>query len=171
MGKLGLPSISKLEEVFDLITNLEKYTQYLSDLKATHDAAKQALGLIETKEQADNLLSDALDAKRRAFIEIEAMEAEASRKLTAAEEDRQAAHNLMVTWDSKVQVGLEDLEHGKQAVSKARQGIDQEKAAFADYLKEMKAGLLVEKSAIEKDRAKVTELKARFERANQALEG
>ena len=61
MGHRALPSISKIEEVLDILTNPDKYLQYMKDFKAAYDEAKQSLGDLQTKEEADAYLSTAHD--------------------------------------------------------------------------------------------------------------
>ena len=62
MGKMVLPSISKIEDVLDLLTNPAKYIQYMQEFKTVYDEAHNALGDLHTKEAADAYLSSAADA-------------------------------------------------------------------------------------------------------------
>lgn len=59
MGRQILPSISKLEDVLDLLTDPEKYTKYLSEFKQVYDETLNILGVLDTKQKADSYLSDA----------------------------------------------------------------------------------------------------------------
>ena len=69
MGRPILPSISKLEDVLDLITDPEKYRKYLIEFKVSYDSVKNAVGDLDTKEKADKYLYDAqAQAKEAAQI-------------------------------------------------------------------------------------------------------
>ncbi len=68
MGRISLPSISKIEEVLDVLLDPAKYQKYLVEFKAAYDEAANALGNLKTKEQADKYLSDAIDAKQEADV-------------------------------------------------------------------------------------------------------
>lgn len=56
---LGPPPITNLDGIIALVTDPKKYATYLQDLKALHDAIKESLGVMATKEQADKYLSEA----------------------------------------------------------------------------------------------------------------
>jgi vacuolar-type H+-ATPase subunit I/STV1 len=70
MGRIGLPSISKLEEVLDLIMDPEKYKKYLVEFKSIHDDAVMRLDMLKTKEDADKYFNEALDANTLAQQEL-----------------------------------------------------------------------------------------------------
>jgi hypothetical protein len=54
-----LPSITKLEEVLELLTDPQKYADMLSELKSIYDETQSALGDIAAKGEADAFLAQA----------------------------------------------------------------------------------------------------------------
>lgn len=66
MGKFQLPSISKLEEVLDLLLDPEKYKQYMVEFKDAYDQASARLGDVDTKIKAEQYLAKATQANQDA---------------------------------------------------------------------------------------------------------
>lgn len=61
MGRQVLPSISKIEEVLDLVTNPDKYIQYMKEFRDVYNETMNVLGILDTKEKADRHYADAVD--------------------------------------------------------------------------------------------------------------
>jgi len=67
MGRQSLPSISKLEDVLDLLTDPDKYIKYLKEFRDIYNETLNVLSILDTKEKADKYMSDASD-KMKAVV-------------------------------------------------------------------------------------------------------
>jgi hypothetical protein len=61
MGRQSLPSISKLEDVLDLLTDPDKYIKYLKEFRDVYTETHNIIGVLDTKEKVDRALSAALE--------------------------------------------------------------------------------------------------------------
>lgn len=99
MGRAVLPSISKIDDVLDLMLDPQKYAKYLSEFKSIYEETQLKLADLKTKEEADNFLSRAhaalleADEIRKAAVK----ECELAQTAKAeAEEYRDSAKQLVV---------------------------------------------------------------------------
>jgi hypothetical protein len=125
MGRIGLPSISKLEEVLDLIMDPEKYKKYLIEFKSIHDDAVMRLDMLKTKEDADKYFHEALDANTLAQQElhdVHATKAKAEQDITIQYEILDATRTEINAHEDEVRKKLEtqlvefnrrDVEHSE----------------------------------------------------------
>ena len=120
MARPGLPSITKMEEVLDLITNPEKYKKYIVEFMTLHAELKNMLGDLATKELAESFLSQAAEAK--SFAEQDRKKT--SVFLADAKEQAEALHLEAEQHEAASKQILEEvkvkLEHEKKELAKQK---------------------------------------------------
>lgn len=170
MGRISLPDISKVEEVLELITNQDKYVKYMNEIVVAHKAAKEALGDLQTKEQADVYLAQAADRHASAVRH----ETDAKAALAKAQNDVSQQ-----TQDLAQEKRHWQTEYKSQADLQRQAGLDlaKEKEAFDTHVFVTSTKLKEEADANEalrlklvKENERVDTLKAKFEKATKALE-
>jgi chromosome segregation ATPase len=171
MGKVALPSITKLEEVLELMTSPEKYKQYLADFKAQYDQVMLVLGVLDTKEKADGYLAHAQNELTRAKQEGQAIVTQAHEKLTAVDALAVDVANQKAVLSEKIQSGFQKLKHEEKVVEAKLAALIAAEKVFAETVEAKEADIAARLGKLESERAKVAELKDRIERANQVLEG
>lgn len=120
MGKMSLPSISKIEDVLDLLTDPEKYIQYMTEFKQAYDEAHNALGDLKIKGQADMYLASAVDKYEES--QKKALELE-KRTITALAE----AERALTDADVKSASVIADAEERSRSVAYERENFDEYK--------------------------------------------
>ena len=138
MGRPVLPSIAKLEDVLDLLTNPDKYVKYLNELRQIHAETANILQLLDTKQKADVFLSEAQDVKTETLLFKQKVEAE------IAQTRKELQLDLAQCDKEKAQV----YQEGLRIENKSRDLINQEKAlteverVFADHVRIVNADLV-----------------------------
>lgn len=126
MGKQVLPSISKLEDVLDLLTDPDKYIKYLKEFRDVHDLTMQTLGILDTKEKAEEYLAAAKVKEQEAKIFATNEKAKLSKH--ALELDQEAA----VLKQSKAEFA-ERVRAFEQSAQQTERALLNDRANFESY--------------------------------------
>lgn len=126
MGRLGLPSVTKMEDVLDLITDPDKYKRYITEFMSIYKETQLALGNLQTKEDAESFLVSAADAKDKAIRDKATAEAVLVDARAVAEETLQFAQK-------QKDEAASELEAAHKSVSLAHKELEQKQALFAQY--------------------------------------
>lgn len=165
MAKSVLPSISKWEEVLDILLNPEKYKAYMVDFKAAYDKSVAILDLVTTKEEADKYLAEAMNIK----IKAENAQEREEIYLKAAMEDKQATEDEY----AKVVVSRKEQEALTAAYEAKFSELDSEKkkldAEFERRLEELRIQKEEFQCFREKHAEKVAEFELRVEKLNSLI--
>jgi len=169
MGRISLPSISKLEDVLDLLLNPEKYKQYLLEFKNAHDAATLALANLETKAQADTYLSQSITAHQHA----EKARADAHKVLADAKYEADKMCEKMLAHadeiNNRIVVEQKTLLSQMQEFKKAKAEFDSYKAASEEQIASQKRQNDQVRSELEKLSAKLEDKRVKISLAAEAL--
>lgn len=169
-GRINIPSITKLEEVLDVLLDPEKYKAYLVEFKTAYDLANDRLADLQTKEQADVYLASAAEnaslSKRALELATEKAIAIVAKATDEAQRITTGAH--------------QSIHEANLAVTEAKQELhqlEQDKQVFANFLERENIDLLkrqevlvLKEAAISKLQAGLQLQKERFERAQAVLE-
>ena len=142
MGKMPLPSISTLEDVVDILLKPEKYALYLTEFKRAHDEAESLLGLLVTKDLANEYLAVAYDKAEAAVKLLKESEDKASAMMSDAQQrlldcDETISRSLSELQKSteehqeRVAQHEKDVSHFHTYVNASRADLDAQKADSA----------------------------------------
>ncbi len=136
---LGPPPIANLDGIVSLITDPKKYAAYLQELKTLHDAIKESLGVMATKDQADKYLNEA-NEKVTVASHIMA-DAEATKQ--AVEKDMRAHRDTMAQQTIKFEQVMKEMEatlaERKNALTVAEHAAEERAAAVTKRERECAA--------------------------------
>lgn len=132
MGRATLPDIQSVTEVIALITDPEKYINYMKEFRRTHQEAVDALGALAQKEALEAALA-ALVADKAAFEK----EKEDTRKVIAAE----VAENAFDSANLETQINRyrEEVEKEDAELAALTQEINKKYAEADQFVKEQEA--------------------------------
>ena len=172
MGRAGLPSISKIEDVLDLLTDPEKYIRYLTEFKSVHDEVKASLGDLDTKAKADAYFERASDALAKSAVYVKSVKADAEKIASdvQAEKDRalvraqEAAASIAGEHD-RLSARAREIDSKYATCDAFVKGVAQE----YDELKLKLAATDALRVRLEADSAVVSNMKAKLEIALTAL--
>lgn len=155
MAKSVLPSISKWEEVLDILLNPEKYKAYMVDFQAAYDKAAAILDLVTTKEEADQYL----DKAKRNEVRTAALKEDAELFLASARQAHEA-HETVYAETLK-----EKAKHERLTVAFGEEfaKLDAEKKKVANELYSQLEELRIAKEEFQCFREKHAEKVAEFE--------
>lgn len=170
MARLMLPSITKLEDVLDLLTDPKKYQAYLEDFKQVHAQAMEALGTLKTKQDADAVLASAYDMKEKIEKQKELFAAQCVKR------DNELDNLYTDFWTSKTASDI-DIKEQQVTLAKAQAKLDASRAEYDSYVASTNIELKQKHDAIEAqvqlfkvEKQEVEKLKAKFEHAMAALQ-
>lgn len=130
MKIIAPPAITDLDGIIDLLIHPEKYVKYLQDLKTMKDAIVESLGVLETKEKAE----DALGRASQLEGEAATLKREAQGLVAQA---RQQAASLVASATAKcdaeraqLQRALDASRANEQALAKREAGIAEQERAL-----------------------------------------
>jgi len=121
---IGPPPITNLDGIINLLTDPDKYVQYLKDLKALHEAITASLALVNTVEKADQYLAEATatvtraqEAERRAKELHQEILADIAKKQAEQEHASHAKDRIHLERDMKIAAREQEMEHTQRALT------------------------------------------------------
>ena len=135
MGRPLLPSITKIEEVLDLVTDPAKYLKYMTEFKIAHDQVLHALENLDTKEKAEAFLADARMQHASAKEALTQAEVKASEVIKVASDKSQNILESAEEVHSKVLFEVEKLNSDKKKVAEQFKLIADKTASLEAYEK------------------------------------
>lgn len=154
MGRMGLPSISKLEDVLDLLLDPAKYQKYLVEFKEVYALTVAKLDDLETKEQAELYLAEATRTK----TQTDAALAAAVKSLDEAKLAEEHAKSLLGYAEAYRDETVEKLDESKKAFSLEVDAFTDAKEQFSVYVKTEEARLAEESAASKARQIKTQEV-------------
>ena len=161
MGKQVLPSISKIEEVLDLLLDPQKYKQYLVEFQQVYADAQAALGQLAKKDLADNYLSQATSAREEALQLVKETELKAQDVIKEKVALESAKQSVQVA-EQAAAIRLEDLTRQYAKLDEKVKLHEDEKAAFQEFV-------LTQKAALQASRQDLAEQRTAFEERRAKL--
>lgn len=170
MKQVILQPITKIEEVLDLLTDPEKYVQYLKDLRDAHTMATDKLADVDTKEKAERMLAEAFEASEFAVKHRSDVLAELARAREAftAEQDRKR---------KELYQKLDEYNDREAELSKAEKAhastveiFNRTKKTIEDEFDTRQAKMVVDRAALDKKMQEIDEKRAKAEATLKALE-
>ena len=159
------PQINHLDELLDVLVNQDKYIQYMKGLQAMRDGIAEALGVVDTKEKADDHLQDA-QVKHQEALELLATAQEEADKIRTDMTQAQAQHQSQIEAfnQSRAQT-LKDLDQDRRSIADQQVSLDR---AQADLQQREQALRLLELQLQNKSQV-LTEKEARLNKLKAAL--
>ena len=140
MGRQALPSISKLEDALDLLTDTAKYQKYLHELKAIYNDTALKLADLATKEQADSYLAQAqtklldisakVDQAEAVYQDSKVAKADAEKSLAAAQ-----------AYEKATAARLAEVNAQFDVIANEKASLAHERQDFQEYIEHEKAEL------------------------------
>lgn len=146
--QLIIGSITKLEEVLDLVTDPEKYVQYMKDLKEAHALIVEKLDWVKTKEEAEQLLADARNEAEKSAVDIKKHYNELHEK------EQEFAKNRSEHY-AKLDKSIAEFEEKAQALNTLSKAHNAEYEEFSGYEREARKKL-------HEQQVEVTELQNKY---------
>lgn len=140
MGRQALPSIAKLEDALDLLTNTAKYQKYLQELKAIYNDVALKLADLATKEQADNYLAQAHTKLLDISAKVDQAEAEYQDSKVAKAEAKEARAAAQA-YEAATASRLTEVNAQFAVIEKEKARLAHERQEFQAYIEHEKAEL------------------------------
>jgi chromosome segregation ATPase len=164
MGRVGLPPITKLEEVLDLLTDPAKYKRYLDEFKAIYDETRLSLGDLQTKEQADVYLATADDTRNAAYKIL----ADAKVSADKAYEEVKILRDEQRELHAEIQEERKEVGKATVDLKAAQDAFDKYKAEGELYLQKQREEITAKQQEIDELSAKVDAKRLKLEEALKA---
>ena len=159
------PQIHDLDGLLDVLIHPEKYAQYMADMKAMRDSIQDLLGVLDTKEKADDAL-DRANRKHMDAMEALAVAQDEADKIKSDVAQAQAQHQAQVAAFAKEKAQiLKDLDQDRDTIATAQQNLDK---AQADLLQREQA-LALKDAQLQSKAQALTEKEARLNKLKAAL--
>lgn len=168
MKAIYLSPITKIEEVLDLITDPEKYVQYLKDLKDAHAEVEAALGTLKTKKEAEGLLAQAFDASEFATKLREDVQNEIKTQREQLRQDLEVFNKEVAEKREELRDREKNIEQKRVEVEQVRALLSAQQTSFSDYVGTKEKALAEQQEKLTAALNDVSEKKAKAEAALKA---